>query len=184
MNGIKDGLIESNLSIKAIMMGLMNKRSLFMSNKVFTVAGGCQEWTTHVNGYMTPQVEALSSNVEAVLIEILAKQNEMIQCIRNEVASTTQGLHNLERQVEQLLSELREQYAEEDAQLEAKYHDYSTKDVKTPLEDCHSKPCQNEESPLIPCHVEEVGESSIIIPPSSKEHDQELLVEGENQAMR
>lgn len=75
-----------------------------MSNKVFTVAGGCQEWTTHVNGYMTPQVEALSSNVEAVLIEILAKQNEMIQCIRNEVASTTQGLHNLERQVEQLLS--------------------------------------------------------------------------------
>ena len=55
-----------------------------------------------------PQVEAPKSSIEEMLAKVLANQNELIQSVRNEVASTTQGLHKLEAQMGQLASEMRE----------------------------------------------------------------------------
>ncbi|XP_024164197.1 uncharacterized protein LOC112171219 [Rosa chinensis] len=54
------------------------------------------------------QGEAPKSSLKEMLAKVLANQNEIIQSVRNEVASTTQGLHKLEAQVGQLASEMRE----------------------------------------------------------------------------
>ncbi|XP_024175472.1 uncharacterized protein LOC112181288 [Rosa chinensis] len=52
--------------------------------------------------------EAPKSSLEEMLAKVLANQNEIIQSVRNEVPSTTQGLHKLKAQVGQLTSEMRE----------------------------------------------------------------------------
>ncbi|XP_050378389.1 uncharacterized protein LOC126795629 [Argentina anserina] len=55
-----------------------------------------------------PQVDAPKSSLEEMLAKVLANQNELIQSVRNDVASTTQGLHKLEAQMGQLANEMRE----------------------------------------------------------------------------
>ena len=53
-------------------------------------------------------MDAPKASLEEMLAKVLANQNELIQSVRNDVASTTQGLHKLEAQLGQLANEMRE----------------------------------------------------------------------------